>query len=395
MRVAITANTAWNLWNFRLGLIGALQEAKHHVTAFAPRDAYASALEEKGVAFHHIPMDGKTTNPVKDVAYLVRLFQAYRKLRPEVVLHFTIKPNIYGTLAAGVLGIPVIDNITGLGNVFLKDTATSRIVKFLYRAALSYAGRIFFQNPDDRRLFLENRIVTAGKTDLLPGSGIDTGRFAPLPKDGPGGRLVFLLIARLIWEKGIREYVQAAGIVQERHPDTEFQLVGELRVNNPSAIPRGQIDAWQKEGRIRYLGYTDDIRSVIRNADCVVLPSYYREGVPRTLLEAASMAKPVVTTDSIGCRETVEDGVNGFLCRPRDPADLAEKLIRFIGLGEEERRRMGGRGREKVRAQFDERIVIGRYLAEISRLQTPAAPPAGRRRRPLDRPPLDGRPREW
>ena len=203
--------------------------------------------------------------------------------------------------------------------------------------------------------------------DLVPGSGIDLERFtltpSPSPASGRGG-IRFLLVARMLWDKGVGEYVAAARRVRRRYPDAEFGLLGFLDVQNPAAISREQMDAWVDEGVVRYLGVSDDVRAQIAAADCVVLPSY-REGTPRTLLEAAAMGRPLITTDAVGCREVVEDGVNGLLCRVRDADDVADKMEQMIALSADERTEMGRRGREKVEREFDERFVIEAYLRAI------------------------------
>jgi glycosyltransferase involved in cell wall biosynthesis len=223
---------------------------------------------------------------------------------------------------------------------------------------------VFFQNEDDKGLFVSASLVPEETTDRLPGSGVDLDKFVPqaLPN---GDRVRFLLVARMLWDKGIAEYVQAARLLRQRGIQAEFCLLGFLDVQNPSAISRRQMDEWVDEGVISYLGVSDSVRDVISTADCVVLPSFYREGVPRTLLEAAAMARPIVTTDSVGCREVVDDGVNGYLCKPKDATDLAQKLQKIIDLGSAGRIQMGILSRKKVEQEFDEQIVIDKYLKAI------------------------------
>ncbi len=222
-------------------------------------------------------------------------------------------------------------------------------------------------------VFVSSGLVRPEKAERLPGSGVDLSRFAPTPPVArPADALVFLLVARMLWDKGVGEYVEAARSVRMLHPGARFQLLGFLDVDNPSAIPRAQVNAWVAEGVVNYLGPTDDVRPFLTQADCVVLPSY-REGVPRTLLEAAAMARPVITTDAPGCRDTVVDGETGFLCRPADAPDLADKLLRFITLTPEARQTMGQHGREFVEQSFDERLVIGRYLEVVAEIAAPQA----------------------
>jgi glycosyltransferase involved in cell wall biosynthesis len=379
-KILICLNAAWNLVNFRAGLIRALVARGYEVVAVAPSDEYAPRLEALGCRYVPLPMDSKGTHPGRDMLLLWRFYRLLRRERPDVYLGYTVKPNVYGSLAAHALNIPVINNIAGLGAVFIKDRWLTRLVRLLYRLAFAKSRRVFFQNDDDRRTFVEAGLIRSVQADRVPGSGIDLQGFSlvePPPQDGR--RFRFLLIARMLWDKGVGEYVAAARLMRERIPNAEFCLLGFLDVQNPAAISREQMEAWVAEGAVVYLGATDDVRPHIEAADCVVLPSYYREGVPRTLLEAAAMGRPIVTTNAVGCREVVEDGRNGFLCRPRDAADLAEKLERMIALSPQARAEMGHQGRKKMEREFDERIVIGRNLAVIGEIlnESPSAPGLG------------------
>ena len=367
MKVLIALNTAWNLFNFRAGLIRALVAQGHAVVAVAPDDAYASRLAELGCRFVALPMDNQGTHPGRDALLLWRFWRLLRRERPDVYLGYTVKPNVYGSLAAGWLGIAVINNIAGLGAVFIQNGWLLRLVRWLYRIALGGSAKVFFQNEDDRQLFVGGGLVRPELCGLLPGSGIDLERFGllPLPAlDAQPRKLRFLLIARMLWDKGVGEYVQAAGLVRARWPDAEFCLLGFLDVKNPAAISGAQMQTWVQQGHVRYLGVSDDVRAEIASADCVVLPSY-REGTPRTLLEAAAMGRPLIASDAVGCREVVDDGQNGYLCKVRDATDLAEKMERMLLLHPGERAAMGRRGREKMEREFDEQIVIRKYLDAI------------------------------
>jgi glycosyltransferase involved in cell wall biosynthesis len=376
-KLVISSNTAWSLFNFRAGLIRALVSEGYEVVAVAPYDEYASRLATLGCRFIPLPMDNKGTHPGRDFLLLCRYWMLLAKERPAAYLGYTVKPNVYGSLAARTLGIPVINNIAGLGVVFIKDSFLTKVVKALYRLALSRSFRIFFQNEDDRKLFIQSGLVEKEKTDRLPGSGVDLSLYVPKVQapssnvvDGEKkGTFRFLLAARMLWDKGVGVYVEAARLVKQRYPHVEFCLLGFMDVKNPAAISREQMSEWNDEGVIRYLGVTDDMKAALAETDCVVLPSFYREGVPRTLLEAAAMACPVITTDAVGCREAVDDEVNGFLVHPRDPNDLAEKMVRMIKLSSEARALMGHAGRRKMELEFDEKIVIRRYLEVIRELQ--------------------------
>ena len=369
MKVIICLNTAWNLVNFRAGLIRALLVAGHEVVAVAPDDKYAGGLNILGCRFIPFNMENCGTNPVQDSMLTWRFVRLFARERPDVYLGYTVKPNVYGSLAAHMLRIPVINNIAGLGAVFIHGGWLVRLVRWLYRIALKRSAKVFFQNDDDRQLFVNGGLVRAEVTDLLPGSGIDLKIFTPVPAPLVpviSSKFRFLLIARMMRDKGVGEYVAAAKLLRQRWPMAEFCLLGFVGVQNPAAISRAEMDAWVAEGVVNYLGVSDDVRIQIATADCVVLPSY-REGTPRTLLEAAAMACPIITTDAVGCREVVDDGVNGYLCKVRDAGHLADKMEQMLTLSPEQRSEMGRRGRAKMEAEFDEQIVIKKYLAAIDR----------------------------
>lgn len=366
-KVLMTANTAWNLANFRSGLIGALQADGHRIVALAPVDEGSARLEAMGVKTLPLIMDNKGTAPLRDLALGLAFRRIFRAERPDVVLSYTIKNNVYGGLAARSLGVPFLPNVSGLGTAFLSSGWLERVAVALCRAAFRPLPAVIFQNADDRDLFVERRIVTPPQTVLVPGSGVDLTRFRPAPPPAARAGVVFLLIARLLRDKGVLDYVEAARRVRAAHPEAEFRLLGPCDVENRTAITRAMVADWEREGVITYLGETDDVRPAIAEADCVVLPSY-REGTPRTLLEAAAMARPLVATDVPGCREAVEDGVNGLLCAVRDPENLARALCRMIEAGPEGRARMGRAGRDRAERVFDETRVIGIYRSTIARI---------------------------
>jgi len=374
-RILIALNTAWNLVNFRAGLIRALVAQGYEVVAVAPDDAYSERLAGLGCRFIALPMDNQGTHPGRDLGLFFRFLKLLYRERPDVFLGYTAKPNIYGSLAASLLSIPVVNNIAGLGAVFIQDGWLVRLVRGLYRVALSRSAKVFFQNNDDRSLFINAKMVKAEVTDLLPGSGIDLTRFTstvekygvPHSAHHGGNNFRFILIARMLKDKGVGEYVAAAKIIRARYPQAQCCLLGFVDALNPAAISRAEIDAWVAQGNVVYLGVSDDVRVEIAEADCIVLPSY-REGTPRTLLEAAAMGKPIITTDAVGCREVVDDGVNGYLCEVRDAEYLAAKMLLMIELSLSERAAMGAAGRKKMELQFDENIVIDKYLEAIGAL---------------------------
>lgn len=366
--IAITANTSWYLYNFRKNTILALIENNYNVIAMAPQDEYSKKLEELGCRFLSVSMDQGGTNPIKDVNTLFSFWRNYRQFCVDVVLNFTPKNNIYSTLAAKWCGAKVINNIAGLGVLFINENLTSKIARMLYKFSQSRADKIFFQNEEDRKLFLDNKLAPASITDRLPGSGVDLTRFKNLPALDDGV-VRFLLIARMLFDKGIGYYVEVARELKAKYGNNvEFRLLGFLDVDNPSAVSKEQMNEWVEEGIVNYLGVSDKVEEQIAQVDCMVLPSYYREGVPKSLLEAGAMGKPIVTTDNVGCRETVDHGVNGFLCEPRSKESLMNELEKIIQMLHSERLRMGQASRAKMEREFDEKIVIDKYLDAIQNL---------------------------
>lgn len=365
--IVISINTAWNIVNFRASLIKALIEHGYDVVVVAPPDDYADRIPLLGCRYIPIAMDNGGTNPLRDLKLLFDFYRVFSEVRPFCFLGYTVKPNVYGSFAARSLGIPTINNVAGLGTAFIKESWITLVAKMLYRMAFSGAYKVFFQNNDDLEYFVRSRLVKPGIALRIPGSGIDTSRFAPKEMDKEGGRFRFILIGRLLWDKGIREYVEAARRIKDRNPNVEFQLLGFLGVDNRTAVSRSEVERWEAEGLIAYLGSTDNVIPFIERADCVVLPSY-REGAPRALLEAASMAKPIITTDAVGCRDVVDDGISGFMAKAGDASDLAEKMEKMLLLPGDQRVSMGRNGRNKMVREFDESIVINNYLTALDAL---------------------------
>jgi len=366
-KILICANTVWNLVNFRSGLILKLIEYGFDIIAVAPEDGYCERLERLGCRYVHLAMDNQGTHPVRDFQLILGFLKLFFKERPDIVLAYTVKPNVYASLAAQIIGVPVINNISGLGTAFIRGGWMAALVSLLYRVGLSRSECVFFQNEDDRTLFLGKGLVKRLQTDLLPGSGVDleyydAKRYGTVERSG--NHIVFVMVARLLWDKGVREYVEAARIVKKQHPEVRFHLLGFLDVENQTAVPREDVEAWVREGIIEYLGTSDDVRPFLAAADCVVLPSY-REGTPRSLLEAAAMAKPLIATDVPGCREVVTDGVNGYLCAVRNSNYLADKMLKLIAMPSELRLQMGCQSRNIAETRFDEQIVIRKYLKVV------------------------------
>ena len=366
--IVISANTSWNIVNFRTSLIKALDAAGYDIVIASPPDSYVRQVKVLGT-YAPLPMDNKGTSPIADFKLFLRYVRLFRRLRPRAYLGYTIKPNVYGTLAARLFGVVCVNNVSGLGTAFIRDSWVTRVVKRLYRTAFSRTDHVFFQNMDDQKLFVEEGLAPADRTSVVPGSGVDIEHFRATPRpDRPADAPpVFLLIARMLWDKGIAEFVEAARIIRRHSPGVRFQLAGPLDVENRTAVDSAVVEGWVAEGVVRYLGALEDVRPAIADCDCVVLPSY-REGAPRTLLEAAAMGRPVIATDVAGCRDVLQDGITGFLCHVRDSRDLARAMEQFTQMSDQQKTAMGEAGRKFVEQRYDDRLVIQEYLAVLRKL---------------------------
>ena len=364
MHILMTVNAAWNIWNFRRPLVEALAADGHRITVLAPFDDAVPDLERLGCRVRPLEMSVKGLNPLENLKLQRRFGRIFREERPDAVLSFTIKNNIFGARAAKSTDVPFLPNVTGLGTAFLSGKLLQTVTEQLYRRSFADLPVVFFQNEDDRDLFLDRRLVRADQARLLPGSGIDLQRFAPAPMPPSKAPPVFLMIARLLRDKGVMEFVEAARRVKVRHPQARFQLLGAAGSENRSAIDLPTVDAWVAQGVVEYLGTTPDVRPAIAAASCVVLPSY-REGAPRTLIEAAAMARPLIATNVPGCRAVVDRDVSGFLCDLRSAESLALAMERFLALSPEAQQAMGAAGRAKMKREFDQTLVVDAYRAAL------------------------------
>lgn len=363
MRVAIVINSSWNIYNFRRNLIGALLERGDEVIAIAPRDDYSKKLVDMGCEFYPVAMNTTGVNPLRDLLLFIRLVFIYRKVKADTFLHYTIKPGIYGTLAARFVGsATIINNVSGLGTVFIQNNWVLSIAVWLYRTSFQFADHIFFQNPDDKKLFLSLVRPEGPSSSVIPGSGIDHSRFTP--KFNTNGHFTFLMVSRLLVEKGVKEYVDAARSLKQTGFNAKFLLLGQIEKRHSRAVPAHLIQQWHDEKVIEYVGVTDKVEEWIAKAHVVVLPSY-REGLPKTLLEGAAMARPLIATDVPGCNAVVNDGITGLLCKDRDGESLAEAMRKMIGLTDDERRQMGENARRHVVNNFDDKLVVQEYLQKI------------------------------
>lgn len=347
-----------------MGLLKTLKKAGFEITVIAPVDNFSSKLVAAGFRYIPIPLDRYSANPLSDLITLRKLISVYREIKPDFIFHYTIKPNIYGTLAASHLKIPSVAITTGLGSmVTVKNPITALYIKWAYRLVGKLAREIWFLNDADIAYFLDRKIVKKSKTRILPGEGIDTDEFKPIetPTPIPDGKIRFLFAGRLLKSKGFVEFVAAAKQIKKKHPNVVFDVLGFLEANNPDAFPVSLVTSLHRQNIVNYHGETQDIRPFIQKTDCIVLPSY-REGISRILLEASSMAKPVITTDVAGCREIVKHRVSGILCQPKSAESLQNAMENFLALSPADRKTMGLAGRKKVKEEFSEKRIFDIYF---------------------------------
>jgi glycosyltransferase involved in cell wall biosynthesis len=378
VKILFFANTDWYLYNFRLALARHLRDRGHDVVMLSPPGPYVAKLQAAGFRALTVPLRRRSLNPLRELALFHHIRQLYARERPDLAHHFTLKCVVYGALAARLSGVSArVNAVTGLGHVFTSDHLKARLLRPPVRALLGLAlggasSRLIVQNPDDHAAIHRAGLIDPAHIRLIRGSGVDTERFRPGERDPllpnpppPGGRelqsVTLLLASRLLWEKGIGEYVAAARQLRREGIAAEFLLAGEPDPGNPASIPPEQLDRWRREGDVTLLGHVDDMPALLAQTDIAVLPSY-REGTPRSLLEAAACGLPLVATDAPGCREIVHHKINGLLVPIKDATALAAALRRLCR-EPETRQRLGQASRAKALAAFDERIVFEQTLA--------------------------------
>lgn len=369
LRVLLFANTDWYLYNFRRSLALSLSDAGHEVILLSPEGAYAGKLQALGLQWHPAPMDRRSLNPLREAMLLVWLSRFMRAHKIDLVHGFTIKCAVYGSLAARWAGVPArVNAVAGMGYVFTSNDVKARvlrpIVRSLLRMALAGEGtRLILQNPDDVCLFQQAGLVDGNTVRLIPGSGVDCHRFAPpdVRSRPAGARMRVVLPARLLWDKGLAEYIEASRQLRAAGKPVDFLLAGDPDPGNPAAVPEAKIRQWEADGLVQWLGHVDDMAALFRSVDVVTLPSYYREGLPKGLIEAGATGLPLVTTDAPGCREVVTNNVDGLLVPVKNATALAEALARLRD-DPALRARLGAAARAKALAEFDERIVIERTM---------------------------------
>ncbi len=369
-KIAIVTNTSWNILNFRTSLIKELQK-QYEILLVAPKDEYSEQIEVLSPTVFLTKLSRKGTNPIKDLQLVKELKEIYKRQQVDLALHFTIKPNIYGSMAAKQARIPSIAVVTGLGYTFLSNGIAAKAAKMLYKHAFQKNNLTVFQNGDDRSLFIDLNLVQKNKSMVINGSGIDVNYFksekGSVEQRATKNEFHFLFVGRLLNDKGVRELFGAYRTVFGGQKDVFLHIVGDIDQDNPSAITHEELKNELVDGNILYHGRQDDVKQFITQSDCVVLPSY-REGLPRVMLEAISMSKPVITTDVPGCRETVVDGENGFLVQVQSVEDLGQKLKMIYELDPESRKHMGQNGRELAIQKFSSEVINQEFVNQLHKI---------------------------
>ena len=357
--ILILANGTMSIYRFRKELIATLVGKGWQVVVSAPNDGFLDELQSLGITFIDTPIDRRGTNPIRDYALIRHFRTIMRDIQPDVVLTYTIKPNIYGNLAANGLGIPVLSMVTGLGDAFLRNDIINRIVKILYRSAFKTTACVIFLNHEDIEIMRNSRLLNGRSYLLKGGEGVSLDAF-PLLEYPDAPVVSFLYVGRIMRTKGVRELIQAARRLQnEQSGAFEVTLIG-----YHEGDIKDEVEQAQREGVVHYAGFQKDVRPFMQQAHCLLLPSY-KEGMSVALMEAAAMGRPIITSNISGCRELVEDGVNGFLCKPKDVDSLYDCMERFLELTNEQRTEMGQASRRKVEAEFDREAVVVEMVALI------------------------------
>lgn len=349
------------IYNFRLELVERLLQEGHEVAISSPYGERIDSLVDLGCEFHDIALSRHGTNPIQEFRLIAEYKKLLKKVQPDIVFSYTIKPNIYGGIVCEMLNIPYVANITGLGTAVESPGIMQNITVPLYRIAFQKVQRVFFQNEENRKFF-RDRNIAVDRHAMLPGSGVNLERFSVM--DYPRTETVeFAFISRVMKEKGADQYLEAAEFIRERYPHTRFHVCGFC----VQGYER-RLKELHDQGVIVYHGMVRDVRDVLAQTHCTIHPTYYPEGLSNVLLESSASARPIITTDRSGCREVIDDGVNGFVVKQKDSKDLIEKIEMFLALTWEERREMGLAGRRKVEKEFDRNIVVEKYIDEVSRL---------------------------
>jgi glycosyltransferase involved in cell wall biosynthesis len=369
-KILLVANSTWNFFNFRMNLIDTLIARGYEVVLLSPEDQYLPLLLAQ-INVPHIPLkylDRKSINPLKEIGLYRELKQIYESVNPDLIIQYTIKPNLYGNWAAKKIGIPSVCIVTGLGYVFLHENWINTLIRKIYKKSLVKADLVVFENVEDKDQFISEGFVDDKNAFAVNGCGINLEYFKPMEDvQQKENKVIFSFVSRLIYDKGIVEFIEAAKSVKSKYPDVEFWVAGEVDEGNPTSIRYESLYEWVESGIIKYFGHVRDVRPIIAKSDCVVLPSY-REGLSRALTEAMAMEKPIITCETSGCNTLVEEGVNGYLVPVKDFNALADRIEKFYLLPESVRQTFGQNGREKVASDFSDKVVTSQLMQLIDGL---------------------------
>lgn len=384
MKVLILANNSVGLYKFRKELLEALLANKHEVFISLPNGDFIDDMQQMGCHFIETEISRHGTNPLTDLALTKKYCSIIKSVKPDIVFTYTIKPNVYGGIACQLCKVPYVANVTGLGTAVENGGILQKITLALYRIGLRKAKRVFFQNLANQDFMLRHKVVR-GAYSLLPGSGVNLERFAPLPYPDETDGIHFVFISRIMREKGIEQYLEAAKHFKVAEPAEapDSRHSDPRRGEESNAVPKitfhicgfcepeykGKLDEYIKKGIVTYHDMVRDVREIHKISHCSIHPSFYPEGLSNVLLESCASARPIITTDRSGCREVVDDGVNGYIVKQRDSEDLIRKIKKFLVLTHEQKMQMGLAGRAKVEQEFDRKIVIDAYLKETENVK--------------------------
>ena len=362
MKILFSDNSLWSLIQFRGNVIRNLIAKGYDVVLVAPFEHLSDERKIEGVKYLYIPLERNKNSLMALVIYVYRLFLIYKKERPDVIFQYTIKPNLIGSIIAKILSIPSISMIAGLGYTFSNNNIKNKIINQLYSFALNLNFKVLFLNTNDFNVFRKNGFVNIDKMYLLKGGeGVDLNRYITNNKNISNESVNFLMVARILWDKGYGEYVEAAKVLLKRHSNVNFAICGYIDEDYPTGVPKSIVEENHKNSIVTYLGCVEDVRPLINNSDCIVLPSYYNEGLNRSLMEAISMSKPIITTNQQGCEELVDDGINGFLVEKMSVESLVVGIEKVVSLGKDGIVKMGIKSREIAVQKFSDNLVIDAY----------------------------------
>lgn len=362
--IVMIGNTSWGMFHFRAETIKEFVSRGHKVIVLAPKDEFSFRFLELNCEFKEINLSRKGTKIFGELSSIKELTSKLATIKPDIVLSYTVKPVIYGTLAAKLSGVKKIIAITtGLGFVFNHNNLTTTVAKLLYKFVLNFANEVWFLNRDDESTFIQAKLVQKQKTFVLPGEGVDVKHYSPSSENKHD--IVFTLISRMLWDKGVGVFVESASILKKKYPQIKFQILGPTDEGNPEAISIKQLNEWNEEGIVEYLGSTNDIRPILKNTSCLIHPTYYKEGVPRILMEANAMGVPCITTNIPGCRDVIQHGFNGLLVVPKDSNSLTESMNEFLNLSETSKAEFASNGREKIVNEFSSKIINDIYIQRL------------------------------